>query len=312
MNEDLLGYLLNLDEPEERSRIEERVRSIPEIAARLEVLRKLTETLEADKDGPTPPPDLVARTIGRVAEYVCQHEQRKTPGSDPMLDEMMARMTPDRWKSVVEVLDRASAPSRGRRADWVVAGSIMLIALGLLLAGVPYLRYRQDVQSCQNHLRELYGGLENFAANHDGMYPQVGQPPHETAGAFLVMLRDAGVLPPSDVYHCPAAQPLYPNSYAYTLGYRDATGQLLGLGHGVGASEESLPILADRPPPDRTGPNPDHRYGQNVLFMGGNVRFCTSTQAGVDGDDIYRNRNGLVAAGIDLRDSVLGVGGDKP
>jgi hypothetical protein len=312
MNEDFLGYVLNLDEPEERGRIEERLRSNPEAAARLEVLRKLTETLEADKDSPPPPPDLVARTIGRVAEYICQQEKRKAPGSDPMINEMMARMTPDRWKTVIEVLDRANAPTRGRRADWIVAGSIMLIAFGLLLAGIPYLRYRNNVQACQNHLREMYRAVEAYADNHNGKYPRVGDPPHETAGAFLAMLHDAGVLPPSDIYHCPAAQPLYPNSYAYTLGYRDLTGQLLGLGHGAGAGEDSLAILADRPSPERTGPNPDHRYGQNVLFMGGNVRFCTSTQVGPDGDDIYRNKNGLIGAGTDIRDVVLGVAGDRP
>ena len=33
-----------------------------------------------------------------------------------------------------------------------------------------------------------------------------------------------------------------------------------------------MAILADRPP-DRDGPGPAHRGGQNVLFVGGNVRF---------------------------------------
>src|SRR5262249_26213462 len=165
MNEDMLGYLLNLDEPEERSRMAERLRKDPEAAARMEVLQKLTATLEADKDAPPPPPGLVARTIGRVAEYVCQQQPGKVPGSDPMMDAMMARMTPEKWKSVIEVLDRASAPTRARRADWIVAGSIMLIAFALLLAGIPYLRYRNNVQACQNKLRQIFQAVETYADN---------------------------------------------------------------------------------------------------------------------------------------------------
>ena len=39
MNEDLLGYLLNLDVPEERSRTAERLRNDPEAAARRAAVR---------------------------------------------------------------------------------------------------------------------------------------------------------------------------------------------------------------------------------------------------------------------------------
>lgn len=312
MNEDMLGYLLNLDEPEERSRMAERLHNDPEAAARMQVLRKLTETLEADKDAPPPPPGLVARTIGRVAEYVCLQQPGKLPGSDPMLDAMMARMTPEKWKSVIEVLDRAGTPMRSRRADWIVAGSIMCIAFALLLAGIPYLRFRSNVQACQNQLRQIYQAVETYADNHNGRYPQVGSPPHETAGTFLVMLHESGALAPSSGYFCPAAPLQYPSGYAYTLGYYDPAGQLAGLGRNAGSGENSLAILADRPSPERTGPGPDHRYGQNVLYMGGNVRFCTSTQAGPDGDDIYHNWNGLVGAGANIRDVVLGYASDRP
>ncbi len=72
-----------------------------------------------------------------------------------------------------------------------------------------------------------------------------------------------------------------------------------------------MAILADRPP-DRDGAGPAHSGGQNVLFISGNVRFCTTTRVGVDRDDIYHNQDGLVAAGKHRYDSVLGIGPDQP
>jgi hypothetical protein len=48
------------------------------------------------------------------------------------------------------------------------------------------------------------------------------------------------------------------------------------------------------------------------LFAGGNVRFATTATVGVNGDDIYRNQRGVVAAGVHRADAVLGVAGDRP
>jgi hypothetical protein len=50
----------------------------------------------------------------------------------------------------------------------------------------------------------------------------------------------------------------------------------------------------------------------NVLFAGGQVRMTTSPLIGPNGDDIYRNVFGRVAAGVDRSDVVLGRPGDRP
>src|SRR5262249_17058445 len=58
------------------------------------------------------------------------------------------------------------------------------------------------------------------------------RPPLNLAGAFVPVLRDAGQLPPGYTPDCPpvpVAAGLTPVGYAYTLGYRDAAGQLYGL-----------------------------------------------------------------------------------
>ena len=56
----------------------------------------------------------------------------------------------------------------------------------------------------------------------------------------------------------------------------------------------------------------NHRGGYNVLFIGGNVRFCTSPNVGVDGDDIFVNQASQVAAGLNRMDSVLAPGHTPP
>lgn len=312
MNQDLLEYVLNQDEAEQRGVIEARLRADPAAARQVESLRKFLEVLGVDSEQPAPPTDLVIRTIGRVAEYICQHETT-TPSQDPLIDDLMKRMTPERWRDVAEVLDRAELPSRGRRADWIVAGSIFAVAVGLLFAGIPYLRQRSDLMGCQNQMRVAYGALESYADRHEGNYPQVGErPPYQTAASYLTILRDSGSVPGNTVFACPAAQPKYPATYAYTLGYHTANGKIVGLRHNDEDGTDSLAVLADRPSPERVGPNPDHRYGQNVLYMGGNVRFSTTSMAGPNRDDIYHDWDGQIGAGSNMYDVVLGMGADVP
>ena len=59
--------------------------------------------------------------------------------------------------------------------------------------------------------------------------------------------------------------------------------------------------------------SPNHGgVGQNVLYLNGRVRFCTNRTVGVDGDDIYLNKEKQPEAGIDRWDSVLGASGFHP
>jgi hypothetical protein len=311
---DLLGYLLNLEEPDARERVEELLRSDPAAARELTALRRALEPLEADREAPEPPPGLVAHTIARVAEHICANGVPAAPPTEPRTEELLKRLTPEKWKHVLATLDRAQAPAaRWRRADFVVLASIIVVGFGLVLAGLPYVRHRQNLTACQNHLRRLYQALDAYADTHQNRYPQITEdPPNNTAVSFASELQLAGVLPDQPASGCPAAPGDFV-SYAYTLGFRDDAGQLHGLSRDPSLPAwGSLPLAADRPAVGRTAPNPDHRNGQNVLFAGGNVRFCTSANVGVEGDDIYRNQLGEVRAGLSLFDTVLGVGGDRP
>ena len=52
--------------------------------------------------------------------------------------------------------------------------------------------------------------------------------------------------------------------------------------------------------------------GQNVLYIGGNVRWCVQRTVGQDRDDIYVNKFNLLRAGEGRSDTVLGPGDARP
>ncbi len=80
--------------------------------------------------------------------------------------------------------------------------------------------------------------------------------------------------------------------------------------HGLSTADCDLPILADHQPLLASGSNsPNHGYkGQNVLYVGGHVKWCESPVAGCGGHDIYHNCNGRIEAGLGRDDAPLGAG----
>jgi hypothetical protein len=313
MDHDLLGYLLKLDDAETRLQVEAHLAADPDSARQLELLRKAVLPLEADRETPAAPPDLTDRTLGRIAEHICTTgNQLPRDETDVPVGQILARMSPRKLLALVELMDRAnSAPSRWRRGDLVVAASIGLIALGLCLTAIAQFRQRQSIQACQNQMREYHGALQTFSDTHNREFPRVSDaPPFNTAASFLPILRQSGTLSPTVLGGCPSAEVPMPG-YAYSLGYREG-GQLFGLRRNDDDPNNTLmAILADRPP-DRDGPGPAHGSGQNVLFVGGNVRYCTTSRVGVNGDDIYWNEFGFRGAGAHRYDSALGLGPDQP
>ena len=78
-----------------------------------------------------------------------------------------------------------------------------------------------------------------------------------------------------------------------------------------------LPILADAPANNERcqprGNSGNHGgRGQNVLYVSGAVRYCTTRTVGMDRDDIYLNLDQRVNAGLNSRDTVLGAGATQP
>jgi hypothetical protein len=325
MQEHLVGYLLKALDPETEQAVEAWLASHPEGQQQLEDLRKALAPLIADAEL-EPPAGLALRALARVAEYRCQ-----LPPSPP---------SPPRPKQP----PRPAPPEEDRRpwlsrADLLVGAAILIVVAGLIASWLVRQQQQAQIAACQNNLRKLWSGFEVYSEHHHGAFPMVldGNTPHSVAGIFIPALEEAGALGRGTTRGCPTIitqhgrcradlstlTDLYHTNpsgfrsvarhlaggYAYTLGYRE-NGVLCGLRSDM---DSHLPLLADEPPLSGDGNSPNHGgKGQNVLYIGGNVRFWENPYAGIDGDDIYHNRAGRVAAGLDITDTVLGPGDAMP
>ncbi len=174
-------------------------------------------------------------------------------------------------------------------------------------AGVVTLRQTSEVNACQNNLRSVHFDLNTYADAHNDHYPQVAA--HQDVASTLVAARKTGAMSHLAAFTCPSVNHtstgLTPIDYAYSLGYRDEEGHLKGI---VREPEnDNFPIAADAPERRDGMTVPiNHRKGQNVLFGGGHVRFCTNPYVGPEtggkGDDIYYNTAREPRAGTHRRD----------
>jgi hypothetical protein len=323
MEENLVGYLLDALDADERREVERRMREQPEARSRLDVLRRALEPLALDRDTIEPPADLWERTVARA--------------------EALGRPRP-----ALRVVGTAAAPGRTwwRRADVLVAASLLLCVSLLVPPGISYLHYRADIATCQNNLRQFYAALKGYGDAH-GQLPDVTavKAPANIAGLVVPVLLEEmrggtgadyrelsvtcpgnGDAPPlriprgltlRDLQHMDrqeferyAAEML--GSYAYSLGYREADSSYRV--HRFGPELPPVPIMSDRPPlPVFAGNSPNHwGKGQNVLYGDGHCTFVTSRRVGANLDDIYLNANGEVAAGRYPADAVLGESRAQP
>jgi hypothetical protein len=311
LDDNLIGYLLDGLDEETRAEVEAQLQSSPEARRRLNQLRLALEPLAADKDEVAPPAGLAVRTIARVAEYCCR-ELPHAPMPPPA-----AAVTRSWW----------------RRADVLIAASLLLTALGIGIPAVLHVRGTHAITQCQNNLRQYHTALQAYHDRH-GKFPDIAaHQPHDAAGLVVPILVSAGVWPENISVRCPGNGPatqcpmtldqvtaLSPQEflhkaadlapcYAYSLGYLDDAGAY----HGLTRADSHVALMADCPPPG-AGPGNSRNHGgtgQNILFSDGSVRFQTVRTIG-SGDDIYLNRANKVAAGLDSLDTVLGHSGASP
>ncbi len=311
--DDLVGYLLDALDPESKREVEAHLAVSPELKSRLESLRRALAPLAADAGEPEPPPGLVLGTFARVAEHRC----RSLPAAPP----------PSPHQRVVR------SRRMPRRADLLVAAALLILLGGLAVPGLVRLwRTSAYRAACTNNLRLLWTGLETYSDKQEGTFPILEKEgPRSPAGIFVPVLQEAGFDIPDAALVCPAdgthPQPVHrllrnleelydrdpeayhraarelAGSYAYSLGYQEGD-DLKQLRRNSG---DRLPIVADRLPCGDPGNSPNHGgEGQNVLYVGGNVSWCTQRTVGIGGDDIYLNRHNETRAGLDRDDTVLG------
>ena len=314
MDEHLLGYALNALDPVTHARVQNHLESSEEARERLRHLERALAPL-ADDAIEAPPPGLVMSTLARIAEHRCLLPS--------------APATPPR---------EVAPPTRRlfRRVDLLVAACLLVVLGGIGFPLVAKVRTLQQRFACENNLRQFGLALASYADRNDGEFPRVEREgPRAVAGIFVPLLQEAGLARDVSV-GCPGQgeqkPPLYAvaeleqmyarapeeylrgvarnlaGHYAYSLGYEE-DGRHRGLRR---ASGDGLPILADRSGTEG-GNSGNHRgEGQNVLYVGGNVRWTVQPTVGEQFDHIYLNHHRQVQAGVCRTDSVLGSSAARP
>jgi hypothetical protein len=323
VEEDLLGHLLKANDPATQRAVEERLAKDPAAAHDLARLRAALAPLAAASEDFDVPPELWVRTLSRVAEHIVAEEGAVAAVVPSRTEEMIRRAAamadqPGQPAGPVVVppapLPSDGAPVPTRRRNIFAAAGLTAAVLALLFPAVVHIRARNQQLACQDTMREFHQAAVRYSDEHGGQFPQVTD--GKQAASAAEALRLAGYLPADLRLTCPAARPddtapVVLANYAYSLGYREATGELHGLTRGP--DNDLLPIFADAP--RRVGAQAvplNHRYGQNVLFAGGSVRFCTTANVGKDGDDIFCNAEGKVGAGLHKWDTALGRAEERP
>jgi prepilin-type processing-associated H-X9-DG protein len=305
MNDDLiLAYALNELSPPERRAADEQLQADPAAKAKLRAAQALLADLM--DDAPVPPQGLAIDTLALVAAHLAETEPQTVTVPRSGFAAFVREFPIRKW------------------IEAGIAASVGLLLAGLTVVGLQKHRKDADIAACQQTMHDLYRGLDGYAEDRGGAYPKVGTAAAPTAGGFINVLASAGQFPTGTVPTCPAGltpgtelttfaqhpeRPLDDAcvaqvSYHYTLGYRGPSNTVLPARRTMG---DQTPLLADS-----CGVHSPHRTGQNVLFAGGHVRFTTTPSVGPGGDDIYRNDDNLVRAGLHTRDASLGHAGDVP
>ena len=323
MRDELLAYLLNDLDDQQRERIEARLDGDPIWQHELQRLRALVEAQDPDAaDTDSVPVDLVDRTCSFV-------KQASSQGA------LSPAVLPASLSESCEI-----APPKSKRwslLDMAVVASILL-ALGTLL--VPALRSSRDAarrSQCQEKLHQLGSALNRFAWQSEGQLPAIDR--HENAGSFSLQLVESGIITREQLVEllvCPSTQlaedifsgkvvlrlptrrelriangeellsllETMGGSFAYRIGYFDEQGNFHQIEFS-GSSNE--PIMADKPSFNVVGFQSDHHKncGQNVLFQDQSVRYVLICLQNENDEHWFLNADGEHAAGKSEYDIVM-------
>ena len=322
MEPDLLGYLLNALDDDERRAVDQHLESHAEARQQLVGLRRLLRPLaEENAVEYEPSPDMFFKTLRIVAvQRGREHAKQVAPSSRTL------RVVPPPSRAV-----------RWRRADVLVAACIAMVVVLLIPPAVLQVRHREEIAGCAENLANFHEAMQLYAADHRGQLPAPDlEAPLNNAGIYAAKLRDAGYWNGKLRVDCPANVPqsrsvtppptleeicahhdgnrqayerclrIMGGCYAFNLGYDDG-GKYHAVHRELG---DETPVMADRPFRDvestewQFANSPNHGgRGQNVLYNGGHVRFMNSRL--INHDDIYLNRDGRVAPGRGIGDHVL-------
>jgi hypothetical protein len=342
MDELLFGYLLEALDDDDRRSVDEQLARDPAARDRLEALRAKLQPLAIDADDIEPPPGLVVRTVARVAEVRVQ-----APATLPLQAPAVAPSAVAggrRWFRRLDVLATA--------AIVLIVGMLTVPWMVRLRHEAQVRECQRNMALFWNafqvygevHDKKLPGlekdGPRSFAGVFVPMLgdagvlsnevsilcPAVGRraaDSHSLKALEGYYTEDTSNLSALERYYADKGPEEYRvvvreigGSYAYPLGYIEGD-HLTGLRCDDG---DSQPLLADVPcvvsipggSVCEANSLTHGRPGQNVLYVGGNVRWCTTRTVGYDGDDIFVNQDHQIRAGLNRFDAVLASGDARP
>jgi hypothetical protein len=292
-----------------------------ELRRELARLRECIAAHQDDTGANSPPSGLAERTASRVVD--CAESDGARVGGH--------------YDGFAPVGDPPAGILGWSLADLSVAGGVML-AVSMLI--FPALRNSRDgtrQQVCQHNQSQLWVLINNYAQDHGGLYPQVG--PNENAGMYVARLIAKGYVRPEDIrvlLVCPGA-PLADKirSGEWTINLPNAASlramtarQLFEVTAGMSPfysyrfpyriGREYYYIRDERRPlspvfSDTSSDEPGYAVSPNhggkivqVQFGDGSLRVLTSRTLPGGADDMFRNDLGMVAAGVNRLDAVLG------
>jgi len=314
----LLGHVLKANDAETTLEVERLLVDDPSAIHDLAVLRIAFAPLEATREEFEPRADLWLRALSRVAEHVVATEGPTSLADAGRTEDMIRRAAalakPAPASPKIRPAPPISDPTRsapGRRNIIAMIG-LSASVLALVFPVVVHIRQQRDRAACQNSMRQFYVAAADYSDSNNGQFPRVED--GMVAASAAEALKLAGYLPQEDRIVCPASHVENGQGfgdYAYSLGFRDRTGELKGLDRRPEFSNVAL--LADAPLRHGTQVVPcNHRHGQNVLFTGGHVQFFTKPTVGVNEDNIFCNVKGEARAGLFPLDTALGRPEERP
>lgn len=308
IREQLIGYLLGADEPEERLLVEKHLAENESLRRDLELLRKALQRLKADQRPIEPP-------VG-LAQRCCDYVFSRTEVMPAALSQSGTTNAPrQRWSWL----------------EMTVAGAIAAAVAVFLLPKVYQSQVQSKLLACQNNLKDIGLAAMDYSQRNGGYYP-VAQPGDRVNAAgmwaptlvsqnYLQQPARTVVCPSSPLaddpqFHEPTLEEVQAmnaaelaamlprlSSYGFTLGYHE---------NGTGPYKmprnqhrERFAVASDTPGPNGSN-SPNHGgTGQNVLFDDGRVRFLKTPQASPSEDNIFNNAHQEVAPGLNPDDAVI-------
>ena len=318
MRENLIGYLIDALEPEDRQSIERSLDSSDtgsSLRSDLTIIRKAFGPLAIDREPLVSPPGLTARTMRFIAA-------RPELLPRPMSPESSLRIEPNRNLWIDRMLLTAIA----------LAASVLIGPLLMDLISDSRLTQWEGKITKTSH------ALEGYVQSHRQLPTPDSTGPLSRAGWYAPVLvsehrliADDGTLvcPGSDLDRrrhliTPTTEELRSaigtdrfddlvrdmgGDLGYTLGHRDQDGLLQPV---ASQNRSHHPIMADRPSLNLESSR-NHFGGLHyILFEDGHYERKLLERLHDDDDHLYKNHDGQAAAGKNPEDAVIGASETQP